>query len=143
MYVESKSDHIFSFSILTRDAPIVNNGKATCITVPTIAGSVSILHSHISYISDIDYGIVNIKNQNNHTIFYVEDGVVEVANNNVSILVEKALSSEQINMLDIKNEISRISKIKSINLEEDNRNKIKIKRLRMQLSIVENLKNSQ
>lgn len=137
MIVEGKKDHIFSFSVLTRDAPIINNGKATYITVPAVSGSISILYLHIAYITDIDYGIVHIKGKNDETILYVEDGVVEVANNNVNILVEKALYAEQINVVSVKNEIARISEIKGINQEEDNRNKIKIKRFEMQISVAE------
>ncbi len=61
MVIESKNYNIFSFSLLTRDMPIINNGKAVYITVPTISGSISILSSHIPYISSISYGILHIK----------------------------------------------------------------------------------
>ncbi len=137
MVVESKKENLFSFSILTRSIPVVNNGKASCITVATIDGNVSILFSHVPYITEITYGIVEIKGKGGTASrLYLEDGILEVANNNINILVDKALYADQIDIHFIESEIERINQIKHINLEEDARNKEAIKRLRMQLSFV-------
>ncbi len=135
MVIESNNYHVFSFSLLTRDMPIINNSKATYITIPAVTGEVSILSSHIPYISRIGYGILHIKTIDSENILYIEDGIVEVANNSVNILVEKALYKDQINVEEIEFEINRINNSKPINVEEDNRNKEQMKRLLMQIDI--------
>lgn len=136
MVVESKKENLFSFSILTRSLPVVNNGKASCITVATIGGNISILFSHVPYITEIDYGIVEVKGKGTTSKLYLEDGIIEVAGNNINILVNKALYADQIDVNFIESEIERIKDIKHINIEEDNRNKTAIKRLQMQLDFV-------
>ncbi len=136
MVVSSKKENLFSFSILTRSLPVVNNGKASFINVQTMAGNVSILYSHVPYITQIDYGIVDIKGKGGNSQLYVEDGVLEVANNNINILVTKALYADQIDIQTIESEIERIKEIKYINIEEGARNKIAIKKLEMQLDFV-------
>ncbi len=137
MVVESKKENLFSYSILTRSIPVINNGKASCITVATINGNISILFSHVPYITEIDYGIVEVKGKGGTTTkLYLEDGIVEVAGNNINILVTKALYADQIDVHFIESEIERIKEIKFINIEEDTRNKMAIKRLQMQLDFV-------
>ncbi len=136
MVVESKKENLFSFSILTRSLPVVNNGKASFINVATIDGNVSILFSHVPYITEITYGIVEVRGKGTVSKLYLEDGILEVANNNINILVEKALYADQIDVHFVESEIERIKQIKHINAEEDARNKEALKRLKMQLDFV-------
>ncbi len=137
MALSSKKENLFSFSILTRSLPIVNNGKATFINVQTIAGNVSILYSHVPYITEIDYGIVEIKGKGGNSKLYLEDGILEVANNNINILVTKALYADQIDIQLVESEIEQIKDVKFINPEEDARNKTSLKKLQMQLDFVQ------
>lgn len=127
----------FSFSILTKEGPIVNNEKAVSIQVPTVDGYITILCDHTPYISDIDYGIVYIRDGNIKRAIYVEGGIVEAAKNNVNLLVSFAVEARDIDSNKIKESIEKIEKIKSINMEEAARNKKAIAKLKTQLSLIE------
>ena len=54
--------------------------------VPAFEGEMGILKDHISIISFLKPGIIKISSKFGDEKFYVEDGIVEFKNNNLSIL---------------------------------------------------------
>ena len=54
--------------------------------VPAFEGEMGILKDHISIISFLKPGIIKILSKSGDENFYVEDGIVEFKNNNLSIL---------------------------------------------------------
>ena len=54
--------------------------------VPAFEGEMGILKNHISIISFLKPGIIKILSQSGDENFYVEDGIIEFKNNNLSIL---------------------------------------------------------
>ena len=56
------------------------------VVVPAFEGEMGILKDHISIISFLKPGIVKILSKSGNEDYYVEDGIVEFKNNNLSIL---------------------------------------------------------
>ena len=56
------------------------------VVVPAFEGEMGILKDHISIISFLKPGIIKILSKSGDENYYVEDGVVEFKNNNLSIL---------------------------------------------------------
>jgi F-type H+-transporting ATPase subunit epsilon len=56
------------------------------IVVPAFEGEMGILKDHISIISFLKPGIIKILSKSGDENYYVEDGIVEFKNNNLSIL---------------------------------------------------------
>ena len=54
--------------------------------VPAFEGEMGILKDHISIISFLKPGIIKILSKSGNENFYVEDGIIEFKNNNLSIL---------------------------------------------------------
>ena len=54
--------------------------------VPAFEGEMGILKDHISIISFLKPGLIKILSKSGDENFYVEDGIVEFKNNNLSIL---------------------------------------------------------
>ena len=54
--------------------------------VPAFEGEMGILKDHISIISFLKPGIIKILSKSGYENYYVEDGIVEFKNNNLSIL---------------------------------------------------------
>ena len=54
--------------------------------VPAFEGEMGILKDHISIISFLKPGIIKILSKSGNQNYYVEDGIVEFKNNNLSIL---------------------------------------------------------
>ena len=66
------------------------------VIVPAFEGEMGILKDHISIISFLKPGIIIIKAKSGEEKYYVEDGIVEFKNNNLSIL-----TSTIFNLVDI------------------------------------------
>ena len=56
------------------------------VVVPAYEGDMGILKDHISIISFLKPGIIKILSKSGDENYYVEDGIVEFKNNNLSIL---------------------------------------------------------
>ncbi len=56
------------------------------VVVPAFEGEMGILKAHISIISFLKPGIIKILSKSGDENFYVEDGILEFKNNNLSIL---------------------------------------------------------
>ena len=56
------------------------------VIVPAFEGEMGILKDHISIISFLKPGIIKVLSKSGNQNYYVEDGIVEFKNNNLSIL---------------------------------------------------------
>ena len=56
------------------------------VVVPAFEGEMGILKDHISIISFLKPGIIKVFSKSGNENYYVEDGIVEFKNNNLSIL---------------------------------------------------------
>ena len=56
------------------------------VVVPAFEGEMGILKDHISIISFLKPGIMKIYSKNGEEKFYIEDGIIEFKNNNLSVL---------------------------------------------------------
>ena len=62
------------------------------VVVPAFEGELGILKDHISIISFLKPGIITINAKSGEDKFYVEDGIIEFKNNNLSILTSSIFS---------------------------------------------------
>mgnify|MGYP001379711732 FL=1 len=80
------------------------------VVIPAFEGEMGILKGHISIISFLKPGIIKILSKSGDENFYVEDGIVEFKNNNLSILTSSILKladldkSKQQNLLKLAEE---------------------------------------
>ena len=56
------------------------------VVIPAFEGEMGILKDHISIISFLKPGIIKVLSKSGDENYYVEDGIVEFKNNNLSIL---------------------------------------------------------
>ena len=66
------------------------------VIVPAFEGEMGILKDHIPIISFLKPGIIRILSKSGNENFYVEDGIVEFRNNNLSILTSSILKTSEI-----------------------------------------------
>ena len=91
------------------------------VVVPAFEGEMGILKDHISIISFLKPGIIKILSKSFEESYYVEDGIVEFKNNNLSILTSsifdiKDIGKDKINeMLAQAEEYSKSAKINDQN----------------------------
>ena len=64
--------------------------------VPAFEGEMGILKDHISIISFLKPGIIKILSKSGDENFYVEDGIIEFKNNNLSILTSSIFNIDDL-----------------------------------------------
>ena len=76
----------FKIEIVNPEKSFLIKEDATEVVIPGFEGEMGILKDHISIISFLKPGIVTIQSKSGEDKFFVEDGIVEFKNNNLSIL---------------------------------------------------------
>ena len=66
------------------------------VVVPAFEGEMGILKDHVSIISFLKPGIITINSKSEEEKFYVEDGIIEFKNNNLSILTSSIFNLKEI-----------------------------------------------
>ena len=76
----------FKIEIVNPEKSFLSKENVTEVVVPAFEGEMGILKDHISIISFLKPGIIKIFSQSGEENYYVEDGIVEFKNNNLSVL---------------------------------------------------------
>jgi F-type H+-transporting ATPase subunit epsilon/F-type H+-transporting ATPase subunit delta len=88
----------FKIEIVNPEKSFLVKEDAIEVVVPAFEGEMGILKDHISIISFLKPGIIKILSKSGDENYYVEDGIVEFKNNNLSIL-----TSSIFNLTDLDN----------------------------------------
>ena len=78
--------------------------------IPAFEGEMGILKDHISIISFLKPGIIKVFTGSEEEKFYVEDGIVEFKDNNLSILTSHIFDLKNLDKNEINNSISDTEK---------------------------------
>ena len=76
----------FKVEIVNPEKSFLVKDDVSEVVVPAFEGEMGILKDHISIISFLKPGIIKILSKSGEENYYVEDGIVEFKNNNLSIL---------------------------------------------------------
>ena len=86
----------FKIEIVNPDKSFLSKEDVTEVVVPAFEGEMGILKDHISIISFLKPGIITIQAKSGEEKYYVEDGIVEFKNNNLSVLTSYILNVKDI-----------------------------------------------
>ena len=76
----------FKIEIINPEKSFLVKENVSEVVIPAYEGEMGILKDHISIISFLKPGIIKISSKSGDENYYVEDGIVEFKNNNLSIL---------------------------------------------------------
>ena len=97
----------FKVEIVNPEKSFLIKEDVSEVIVPAFEGEMGILKDHISIISFLKPGIIKILSKSGDENYYVEDGIVEFKNNNLSILTSSIFNltdldkSKQQNLLEL------------------------------------------
>jgi len=86
----------FKIEIVNPDKSFLSKDDVTEVVVPAFEGEMGILKDHISIISFLKPGIITIQAKSGEEKYYVEDGIVEFKNNNLSVLTSSIFNLKDI-----------------------------------------------
>ena len=76
----------FKIEIVNPEKSFLVKDDVSEVVVPAYEGEMGILKDHISIISFLKPGIIKILSKSGNESYYIEDGIIEFKNNNLSIL---------------------------------------------------------
>ena len=93
----------FNLEIISPDNTLIKS-EVKQVTIPAFEGMMTILKDHISIITFLRPGLIQMETESGQEEFYTEDGTVEFYNNNLLILSstvknKKNFSREEINQM--------------------------------------------
>ena len=91
----------YSLEIVNPEKSFLSKDDVTEVVVPAFEGEIGILKDHISIISFLKPGIIKIFSKSGEDSYYVNDGIIEFKNNNLSILTSLILNLKDIDKVKI------------------------------------------
>ena len=113
----------YKIEIISPEKVIFSDENVQEVVLPSYEGEMGILKDHIPIISFLRPGIVKIlKSSENVNSFFVQDGIIEFYNNNLTILSSKIINIKNLNKDNIDQLIIETEKIlNNEKLDDDNR----------------------
>jgi len=113
----------YKIEIVSPEKVIFSDKSVQEVILPSYEGEMGILKDHISIVSFLRPGIVKIlKSSENVNSFFLQDGIIEFFNNNLTILSSKVIDIKNLNREKIDQLITETEKIlKDEKLNDDNR----------------------
>ena len=113
----------YKIEIISPEKVIFSDENVQEVVLPSYEGEMGILKDHIPIISFLRPGIVKIlKSSENVNSFFVQEGIIEFYNNNLTILSSKIINIKNFNKDNIDQLIIETEKIlNNEKLDDDNR----------------------
>ena len=112
----------FKIEIVNPEKSFLSKEDVTEVVVPAFEGEIGILKDHISIISFLKPGVIKIFSKSGEENYYVEDGIVEFKNNNLSVLTSSIFNIKDMDRDKI-NELLKQAEEHSKNSEITDQNK--------------------
>ena len=103
----------FKIEIVNPEKSFLSKEDVTEVVVPAFEGEMGILRDHISIISFLKPGVIKIFSKSGEENYYVEDGIVEFKNNNLSVLTSSIFNIKDMD----KDKISELLKQAEVHSE--------------------------
>ncbi len=86
----------FKLEVVNPEKSFLSKEDVIEVVVPAFDGEMGILKDHISIISFLKPGIIKVYSKTYEEKYYVEDGIIEFKNNNLSILTSSIFNIKDI-----------------------------------------------
>jgi len=106
----------FKIEIVNPEKSFLSKEDVTEVVVPAFEGEMGILRDHISIISFLKPGVIKIFSKSGEENYYVEDGIVEFKNNNLSVLTSSIFNIKDMDKDKI-SELLKQAEVRSANSE--------------------------
>ena len=100
----------FKIEIVNPEKSFLSKEDAIEVVIPAFEGEMGILKDHISIISFLKPGVVKIFSKSKEENYYIEDGIIEFKNNNLSILTSSIFNIEDMDKSKIEEIIKQAEK---------------------------------
>ena len=111
----------FKIEIVNPEKAFFSKENVIEVVVPAFEGEMGILKDHISIISFLKPGIIKIFSQEGENKYYIEDGIMELKNNILTILTSHIFNLNKLDKSFIEKSISEAQKSLSEDIDDQKR----------------------
>ena len=86
----------FKFEIVNPEKSFLSKEDVTEVIVPAFEGEMGILKDHIPIISFLKPGIIKVLRKSEEESYFIEDGILEFRDNNLSILTSSIIKVSEL-----------------------------------------------
>ena len=112
----------FKIEIVNPEKSFLSKEDVTEVVVPAFEGEMGILKDHISVISFLKPGIIKLFSKSGEENYYVEDGIVEFKDNNLSVLTSSIFNIQHMDKTKIQ-ELLKLAEEESSNPDINDQSK--------------------
>jgi len=112
----------FKIEIVNPEKSFLSKEDVTEVIVPAFEGEMGILKDHISVISFLKPGIIKLFSKSGEENYYVEDGIVEFKDNNLSVLTSSIFNIQHMDKTKIQ-ELLKLAEEESSNPDINDQSK--------------------
>lgn len=130
-------ERLLDCTILTPEK-LIYQGEAGFAVVQAHNGEMGFLYDHAPLISMLGIGEIRLRNPKSTDYFVIEGGIVEIKNNKLVILAERAFKQSELNAVELQNKIDEYDqtiKIEKPNIRDRFLIKVEQDRLRIRLKV--------
>lgn len=131
------NDKLLDIEIVTPQNTVFS-GKIQSVTLPGSVAPFQVLYNHAPIVTSLDLGYIKIVDESSNIIKYAStEGFAEVRKNVISILVESAFNSKDINLKDTEENIKKLKDKLNNSRDEDTElliNAIKIEENKLRIA---------
>ena len=98
--------------VVTPEATVLEE-TAEFIALPLFDGEMGISPNHAPMIGRLGYGELRLRNGNETRLFYIDGGFVQIADNVVSVMTNKALPAEKLSADEAKEQLETAAKTRA------------------------------
>ena len=109
----------FKVEIVNPEKSFLSKENVTEVVIPAFEGEMGILKDHISIISFLKPGIIKVYSKSEENKYFVEDGIVEFKDNNLSILTSSIYNMSDLDRTKIDQIVKEAEKESSIDNIDD------------------------
>lgn len=95
----------------------IYEGESDHTVIEAYDGKRGFLVNHTAFVTRLGYGEVRIHDGDSKVSLYVEDGIVEMLNNRLSVLAENAFRKEEMSRDEINKRITRLNEMAKANVD--------------------------
>lgn len=129
-----------SLKIVTKEKKIIDE-KVDAVFIPAQTGEIGILPGHRALIALLGIGILRFLKGEQNYFFGISEGIAEILNDNVNVLVDEVILEEEINEEEEREKILKAEELlKTVSGEEQEKVQKEIKKAIASLFLLKNKK---
>jgi len=102
------ADKVLHVNVISPES-ILYQGDATYLRIPGTDGSFGVLFNHAQMVSEVQYGVLYVKNKDTVTKIFIDGGFVQINKNTINVLARTGELVSKINTQEVQSRLTELN----------------------------------